>query len=83
MWSCTTLLPICRYGVDRNSYTFFTHTGNVISLHFAASAEIRTAEACVACLEMWDRRARAYMTTSSPAAVISVWSKRSAAGVLD
>jgi hypothetical protein len=83
-WSCTSLLPIRRHGVDRDSYTFFTRIENVIiSLHFAALTEIRAAEARVACLEMWYRRARAWRTTSSPAPVISVWSKRSAAGVLD
>jgi hypothetical protein len=40
--------------VDSDTYTFVTPIGNVIiSLHFAALAEIRTAIACVACLEMW------------------------------
>jgi hypothetical protein len=58
--SCTSLLPIRLCGVDRDSYTFVTPIGNVIiSLHFAAFAEIRTAAASVSCLEMWYRKARA------------------------
>ena len=58
-WSCISLLPIRLCGVGRDSYIFFTPIRNVISLHFAALAVIRTAAACVACLEMWYRKARA------------------------
>ena len=58
-WSCISLLPIRFVVWAVTAISFFTPIRNVISLHFAALAVIRTAAACVACLEMWYRKARA------------------------